>query len=61
MISLKLSPLSVIMQLMMLFSVTWAIELVAAHLRKFLKECDSFSKVNVYIFYNTQKLAFEHK
>ena len=38
---------------MMLFSVTWAIELVAAHLRKFSKECDSlraqFSKVNVHI------------
>ena len=53
MISLKLSHLSVIMQLMMLFSVTWAIELVAAHLRKFSKECDSlraqFSKVNVHI------------
>ena len=43
MISLKLSHLSVIMQRMMLFSVTWAIELVAAHLRKFLKECDSYA------------------
>ena len=28
---------------MMLFSATWAIELVAAHLRKFLKECDSYA------------------
>ena len=34
MTSLKLSHLSVIMQLMMLFSVTWAIELVA-HLCNF--------------------------
>ena len=37
MISFKLSHLSVIMQLMVLFSVTWAIEFVAAHLRIFLK------------------------
>ena len=43
MISLKLSYLSVIMQLMMLFSVTCAIELVTAHLRNFLKECDSYA------------------
>ena len=28
---------------MMLFSVTWAIKLLAAHLRKFLKECDSYA------------------